>query len=135
VVFEPDIEFASPDGQHLKLDLARPKDGDGPFPAVLCIHGGGFRAGTRQGYDALRIRLAEEGYVAVTVDYRVAPNWGSNLLVALTFLSLVQALGSSGAFWLYAAVGVAAWLFSYFLVPETRGKSLEEIEAGWAATS
>jgi sugar porter (SP) family MFS transporter len=62
-------------------------------------------------------------------------NWGSNLLVALTFLSLVQALGSAGAFWLYAAVGVAAWLFSYFLVPETRGRSLEEIEAGWAATS
>ena len=59
-------------------------------------------------------------------------NWGSNLVVALTFLSLVEALGRSGAFWLYAAVGVAAWLFAYFLVPETRGRSLEEIEAGWS---
>jgi sugar porter (SP) family MFS transporter len=59
-------------------------------------------------------------------------NWGANLVVALTFLSLVHALGSSGAFWLYGAVGVAAWLFAYFLVPETKGKSLEEIEAGWA---
>jgi sugar porter (SP) family MFS transporter len=58
-------------------------------------------------------------------------NWGANLLVALTFLSLAKALGRSGAFWLYAAVGVAAWLFAYFLVPETRGRSLEEIEAGW----
>jgi acetyl esterase/lipase len=75
VVFEPDIEFANPDGQHLKLDLARPKDGDGPFPAVLCIHGGGFRTGTRQGYDALCVRLAEKGYVAVTVDYRLAPKY------------------------------------------------------------
>ena len=59
-------------------------------------------------------------------------NWGANLVVALTFLSLVHVLGSRGAFWLYGAVGVAAWLFAYFLVPETRGRSLEEIEAGWS---
>ncbi len=75
VVFEPGIEYANPDGQHLKLDLARPKSGDGPFPAILCIHGGGFRAGTREGYDGLCIRLAERGYVAVTVTYRLAPKY------------------------------------------------------------
>ncbi|HKI30867.1 MAG TPA: alpha/beta hydrolase [Gemmataceae bacterium] len=75
VTFEPNLEYANPDGQHLKLDLARPKDGNGPFPAVLCIHGGGFRAGSRQGYDALCIRLAENGYLAVTVDYRLAPKY------------------------------------------------------------
>jgi len=75
VVFEPGIEYADPDGQHLKLDLARPKSGTGPFPAVLCIHGGGFRAGTRDGYDGLCIRLAERGYVAVTASYRLAPKY------------------------------------------------------------
>jgi acetyl esterase/lipase len=73
VIFEPDIEFASPDGQHLQLDLARPKSGDGPFPAILCIHGGGFRAGARQSYDGLCLRLAENGYVSVTASYRLAP--------------------------------------------------------------
>jgi acetyl esterase/lipase len=40
---------------------------------VICIHGGGFRAGDRHGYDRLCIRLAEKGYVAVTVEYRLAP--------------------------------------------------------------
>lgn len=75
VVFEPNLEYANPDGQHLQLDLARPKDGNGPFPAVVCIHGGGFRAGTRQGYDDLCKRLAEHGYVAVTVEYRLAPKY------------------------------------------------------------
>ena len=75
VVFEPNIEFANPDGQHLQLDLARPKTGTGPFPAVLCIHGGGFRAGARQGYDGLCLRLAEQGYVAATVSYRLAPKY------------------------------------------------------------
>jgi len=44
VVFERDIEFANPDNQHLQVNMARPKDGAGPFPAVVCIHGGGFRA-------------------------------------------------------------------------------------------
>jgi acetyl esterase/lipase len=75
VVFEPDVEYANPDGQHLQLDLARPKKGDGPFPAVLCIHGGGFRAGNRYGYDGLCLRLAQQGYVAATVTYRLAPKY------------------------------------------------------------
>jgi acetyl esterase/lipase len=75
VVYEPDVEYANPDGQHLLLDLARPKSGDGPFPAVVCIHGGGFRAGDRHGYDGLVVRLAEQGYVAVTVEYRLAPKY------------------------------------------------------------
>lgn len=73
VKFERGIEFSNPDGQHLQVNLARPKSGDGPFPAVVCIHGGGFRAGTREGYDALCVKLAERGYVAVTVTYRLAP--------------------------------------------------------------
>ncbi len=75
VVYEPGVEYANPDNQHLKLDLARPKDGEGPFPAVLCIHGGGFRAGSRQGYDGLVLRLAQKGYVAATIDYRLAPQY------------------------------------------------------------
>jgi len=75
VVFEAGIEYANPDGQHLRLNMARPKEGDGPFPAVLCIHGGGFRAGKREGYDSLCIRLAQRGYVALTVSYRLAPKY------------------------------------------------------------
>jgi acetyl esterase/lipase len=75
VIFETWIEFANPDGQHLQLNLARPKKGEGPFPAIVCIHGGGFRAGNREGYDAQCIRLAQNGYVALTVTYRLAPKY------------------------------------------------------------
>lgn len=75
VVFEQNIEFSNPDGQHLQLDMARPKTGNGPFPAIACIHGGGFRAGSRQSYDGLCLRLAQQGYVAVTVSYRLAPKY------------------------------------------------------------
>jgi MFS transporter, SP family, galactose:H+ symporter len=58
-------------------------------------------------------------------------NWGSNLIIALTFLTLVQVLGRSGTFWLYALVGIGAWIFAFLLVPETKGKTLEEIEEHW----
>ena len=75
VVVENDIEFANPDDQHLKLNMARPALGNGPFPAVICIHGGGFRAGDRQGYNGTIKLLAEHGYVAVTVTYRLAPKY------------------------------------------------------------
>ena len=56
-------------------------------------------------------------------------NWGSNLIVALTFLTLIQAIGRPATFWLYAALTIGAIVFTYFLVPETKGRSLEDIEA------
>jgi acetyl esterase/lipase len=73
VRWEPGIEYSAPAGEHLQLNLARPKTGDGPFPTVLCIHGGGFRAGKRESYDGLCLKLAERGYVAATITYRLAP--------------------------------------------------------------
>ena len=75
VTFETGIEYANPDDQHLQLNIARPKTGDGPFPAIVCIHGGGFRAGSRESYNALCIKLAQNGYVAMTVSYRLAPKF------------------------------------------------------------
>jgi acetyl esterase/lipase len=70
--FTAGIEYANPADQHLKLDLATPA-GTGPFPAVICIHGGGFRAGAREGYDGFCKTLATAGYVALTITYRLAP--------------------------------------------------------------
>lgn len=58
-------------------------------------------------------------------------NWGANLLVALTFLTLINKLGRGYTFWLYSLIGVAGWLFCYFFIPETKGHTLEEIEENW----
>ena len=73
VIWETGIEYSNPLDEHLQLNLARPKTGTGPFPAILCIHGGGFRAGKRESYDNLCVKLAERGYVAATITYRLAP--------------------------------------------------------------
>jgi SP family galactose:H+ symporter-like MFS transporter len=58
-------------------------------------------------------------------------NWGANLIVALTFLTLTQVIGRSTTFWLYALISIGALFFTFFLVPETKGHSLEEIESHW----
>jgi sugar porter (SP) family MFS transporter len=55
-------------------------------------------------------------------------NWIFYFAVSLTFLLLIDELGRSGAFWLYAGVGAFTFLFCWKLVPETKGKRLEEIE-------
>lgn len=75
IIFETGIEYTNPDGQHLQLNLARPKLATGKHPAVMCIHGGGFRAGKRERWDGLCKKLAERGYVAATVTYRLAPKY------------------------------------------------------------
>jgi len=75
VVFEQAIEYSNPDNQHLQLNMARPRDKNGPLPAVICIHGGGFRAGNRDRWNKLCQQLAERGYVAATVSYRLAPKY------------------------------------------------------------
>lgn len=70
----------------------------------------------------LRIRGSAMGVSTIAL-------WLTNVIVALTFLSMFAAIGPTATFWIYAAICLAAWLFTYFLVPETKQRSLEQIEA------
>jgi SP family galactose:H+ symporter-like MFS transporter len=60
-------------------------------------------------------------------------NWTFNFIVSLTFLLLIEALGRSGAFWFYGAIGILTLIFCWKLVPETKGKRLEDIQAYFQA--
>jgi sugar porter (SP) family MFS transporter len=72
----------------------------------------------------LRIRGIAQGTAATA-------NWAANFAVSLTFLSLIQALGPTRTFWFYGFLAIISWFFSYYLVPETKGRTLEEIERSW----
>ena len=69
----------------------------------------------------LRIRAQAIGIAAFV-------NWACNYIVSLTFLDLLYFMGSSLTFFVYAIIGVFAFLFSLFFIPETKGKTAAEIQ-------
>lgn len=65
-------EVSSPGGEHaLTLDVRVP-EGEGPFPAILFIHGGGWVIGDLSVYHDAIATVAARGYVGVTINYRLA---------------------------------------------------------------
>ncbi|MBI3412388.1 MAG: alpha/beta hydrolase [Planctomycetes bacterium] len=68
---ERDLVYGKGGDEELQLDLVRP-EGQGPFPALICIHGGGWKSGRRQDLTKLAAMLANRGFVAVTVSYRLS---------------------------------------------------------------
>ena len=73
VTTENDVVYTKAGGTELKLDLARAAEGDGPFPVVLVIHGGGWRGGNKSDTRPALAEFARRGYVAVSPQYRFCP--------------------------------------------------------------
>ena len=69
---DTDVAYARAGDKELKLDLARPA-GTGPYPCVVCLHGGGWRLGSKRDLRGWIEFLADHGYVAASVGYRLAP--------------------------------------------------------------
>jgi len=68
---------------------------------------------------------------AQAVAVSTASNWGANFLVSLTFPVMTTRLGAPVTFFTYAALGVLTLVFVLTRVPETKGKTLEEITGFW----
>ncbi len=66
--FHADVELRP----GLRADIAVPK-GAGPFPIVLYLHGGGWVAGSPKSHQKLGMQFAEQGYLTINLDYRLAP--------------------------------------------------------------
>lgn len=58
--------------------------------------------------------------------------WIACFVLTYTFPLLNEGVGPAGAFWMYATICVAGFVFIKFRLPETKGKTLEEIEASWS---
>lgn len=73
-----DITYTSIGGRQLQLDLYLParrgsKPGPALVPAIVFVHGGGWRTGVRANFAPMAIRMAQRGYAAATVSYRLSP--------------------------------------------------------------
>jgi acetyl esterase/lipase len=64
--------YVQRDSGPLKADIYMP-EGEGPFPGVLVVHGGAWRMGTRGQLAGVAQQLAEHGFTAVAISYRLAP--------------------------------------------------------------
>jgi SP family galactose:H+ symporter-like MFS transporter len=65
------------------------------------------------------------------VAVATAFNWASAFLVSQVFLSLIGAIGDSFTFWLFALFCGLGWVWIFYAVPETKGRSLEQIQQIW----
>ena len=65
-----DLAYARVDGKNLLLDLYLPEQAGTPLPALLWVHGGAFRAGSKENPRALR--MVDRGYAVASINYRLS---------------------------------------------------------------
>ncbi len=105
----------------------------GAITAVaLAAYVGGFAIGLGPIFWLLIAEIFPLAYRGRGMSVASMANWGSNLVVALFFPNLVELLTLGGAFALFAVLTLAAVAFAWKFVPETNGRSLEEIESDMA---
>jgi acetyl esterase/lipase len=73
LTIDQDITYSKVGSRELKLDIARPTEGDGPFPAIFVIHGGAWRAGNKADVRPILPQFVEHGYLAISPEYRFCP--------------------------------------------------------------
>ena len=66
------VVYQTIDGEELKCDIYTP-EGEGPFPAILAVHGGAWRQGSKFALIRHAWKMAQAGYVVVAINYRHAP--------------------------------------------------------------
>lgn len=72
-----------------------------------------------------------ESYRGICGGMSATVNWVSNLIVAQSFLSVADAVGTGMTFLILAGIAVAAVAFVVVFVPETKGLPFEEVEKLW----
>lgn len=71
--YREDVVYGKGGDDDLRLDIAIPEDLDGPAPCVVVIHGGAWRGGNKRQHKNEILAFAKQGYVSVTVQYRLCP--------------------------------------------------------------
>ena len=100
VIVSSDLVYREVDGYRLRLDVYEPEFAESTGsnrrrPAILAIHGGGWRGGSKSDYGRSLLPLVRSGFVLIAVDYRLSrprkPSWPGNLDDLRSALSWVQA--------------------------------------------
>jgi len=113
--------------------MAGPMDAEGDDSVLTLVCLGGYIVAFAVSLGPLPYVLMSEVFPLSVrsrgMSLAAGTSWLLNMVVAMTFLTLLTTLGVGPTFLFYAAICVIALVFSWFLVPETRGRSLARIEA------
>jgi len=72
--------------------------------------------------------IFSQRYRSMAVAIATASNWLSNFVIGQTFLPITTAIGIGQTFWIFGGICILAVIFVALRVPETKGKSFDEIE-------
>lgn len=73
VVVDRDLQYRNVGGRSLHLDTYRPAETDAQ-PAVVYVHGGAWSSGSKGQFSRYAVNFADQGYVGVDPNYRLAPD-------------------------------------------------------------
>ncbi len=97
--------------------------------AALVIYTGSFAIGLGPVFWLMISEIYPQRVRGTAMSVASLANWGANFVVTISFLTLLSAIGGTGVFSLFAFLTlVAVWFFAR-RVPETKGRSLQAIEA------
>jgi sugar porter (SP) family MFS transporter len=101
----------------------------------LCVYIAAFAASLGIGIWLLNSEVYPTAVRGKGSSLGVFTHWGLDFVISLTVLTLVDAITPTGLFWLYGALGIAGLLFLWRYLPETKGRTLEEINAAMRGTT
>ena len=95
---------------------------------ALVVYIAGFAIGLGPVFWLMISEIFPQGLRSKAMSVATTGNWAANLLISVTFLTLTNAITRTGTFALYTAIGLLAIGFFVKKVPETKGRTLEDIQ-------
>jgi sugar porter (SP) family MFS transporter len=96
--------------------------------AGLLIYTGSFAVGLGPVFWLLISEIYPVRIRGQAMSLATMANWGANFVVTVSFLTLLSAIGNAGTFFLFAGLSIVALAYFQRQVPETKNRSLQEIE-------
>ncbi|GAA2642828.1 sugar porter family MFS transporter [Dactylosporangium fulvum] len=96
--------------------------------AVLCVYIAAFAASLGLGIWLINSEIFPTAVRGKAASAGTVTHWTLDFLISLTVLTTIALLSATGLFWLYAVFGVIGLLYLHRHLPETKGRSLEDIE-------
>jgi sugar porter (SP) family MFS transporter len=94
----------------------------------LLIYTGSFAIGLGPVFWLLIAEIYPLNVRGAAMSIAAIANWSANFVVAVSFLTLKDAIGNMGVFFMFGALTLVALLYFYRRVPETKGRSLQQLE-------